>query len=37
MLVIQKEYVKGIQKDFDGSKIQYSDEYYEITGIERQD
>ena len=28
------EYVKGIQKDFDGSKIQYSDEYYEVTGIE---
>ena len=23
-----------IQKDFDGSKIQYSDEYYEVTGIE---
>jgi len=28
------EYVKAIQKDFDGSKIQYSDEYYEMTGIE---
>ena len=28
------EYVKSIQKDFDGSKIQYSDEYYEVTGIE---
>ena len=28
-------YVKGIQKDFDGSKIEYSDEYYEILGIER--
>ena len=27
------EYVKSIQKDFDGSKIQYSDEYYEVTGI----
>ena len=24
-----------IQKDFDGSKIKYSDEYYEILGIER--
>ena len=22
------------KKDFDGSKIQYSDEYYEVTGIE---
>lgn len=29
------EYVKAIQKDFDGSKIQYSDEYYEVTGIEK--
>ena len=28
-------YVKEIQKDFDGSKIEYSDEYYEILGIER--
>lgn len=28
-------YVKEIQKDFDGSKIEYSDEYYEIQGIER--
>jgi len=28
------EYVKAIQKDFDYSKIQYSDEYYEVTGIE---
>ena len=28
------EYVKSIQKDFDGSNIQYSDEYYEVTGIE---
>lgn len=28
------EYVKSIQKGFDGSKIQYSDEYYEVTGIE---
>ena len=28
------EYVKAIQKDFDGSKIQYSDEYFEVTGIE---
>ena len=26
------EYVKAIQKDFDGSKIQYSNEYYEVTG-----
>ena len=28
------EYVKAIQKDFDESKIQYSDEYYEVTGRE---
>lgn len=28
------EYVKAIQKDFDDSKIQYSDEYYEVTGRE---
>lgn len=28
------EYVKSIQKEFDDSKIQYSDEYYEVTGLE---
>ena len=28
------EYVKAIQKDFDGSKVQYSDDYFEVTGIE---
>ncbi len=28
------EYVKSIQKGFDDSKIQYSDEYYDVTGIE---
>lgn len=28
------EYVKSIQKDFDGGRIQYSDEYYDVTGIE---
>lgn len=28
------EYVKAIQTDFDDSKIQYRDEYYEMTGIE---
>ncbi len=28
-------YVKELQKDFDGSLIEYSDEYYEILGIER--
>ncbi|MCI8739523.1 MAG: hypothetical protein HFG10_05370 [Oscillibacter sp.] len=28
------EYVKAMQKDFDGSNIQYSDEYFEVTGIE---
>ena len=27
------EYVKNIQKDFDDSKIKYSDEYYDIKGI----
>ena len=26
------EYVKAIQKDFDGSKIQYSDEYFAPAG-----
>ena len=29
------EYIKEIQKDFDGSKIQYSDEYYDVLGIEK--
>ena len=29
------EYVKNIQKDFDDSKIKYSDEYYDIKGIEK--
>ncbi len=28
------EYVKAVQKDFDGSNIQYRDEYYEATGLE---
>lgn len=28
-------YVKELQKDFDASKIEYSDEYYEILGIEK--
>lgn len=28
------EYVKAVQKDFDGSRIRYRDEYYEVTGIE---
>ena len=28
------EYVKAIQKNFDGSKIRYSDEYFEMTGTE---
>jgi len=27
------EYVKSIQKNFDYSEIQYSDEYYDVTGI----
>lgn len=29
------EYVKSIQKEFDNSRIQYSDEYYDVTGIEK--
>jgi len=28
------EYVKSIQKDFDDSKIRFSDEYYDAAGIE---
>ena len=28
-------YVKALQAGFDGSKIQYSDEYYDCTGLER--
>lgn len=29
------DYVKNIQVDFDGRKIEYSDEYYDVMGIER--
>ena len=29
------EYVKEVQKNFDSSKIEYSDEYYDVLGIER--
>ena len=29
------EYVRELQSDFDYSKIEYSDEYYEVLGIER--
>lgn len=29
------EYVKKLQSDFDYSKIQFSDEYYDVLGIER--
>ena len=29
------EYVKAIQSDFDESRIQYRDEYYDVLGIER--
>lgn len=29
------EYVKELQKDFDMNLIQYSDEYYDVLGIER--
>ena len=28
------EYVKAIQRDFDGSRIRYGDEYFEVTGME---
>ena len=28
------EYVKSVQKGFDDSRMQYSDEYYDVTGIE---
>lgn len=28
------EYVKSVQKGFNDSRIQYSDEYYDVTGIE---
>lgn len=31
------EYVKKIQKEFDGSKIIFSNEYYAILGLERPD
>lgn len=29
------EYVKTIQKDFDDSNIKFSDEYYDVLGIEK--
>ena len=29
------EYVKALQAGFDDSKISYSDEYYDVLGIER--
>lgn len=29
------EYVKAVQANFDGSKIKYSDEYYDALGIDR--
>lgn len=29
------EYIKEVQNGFDGSKIQYSDEYYDVLGSER--
>ena len=29
------EYVKALQADFDGSKIQYRDAYYDVLGIPR--
>ena len=31
------EYVKSIQKEFDDSKIIYSDEYYDTLGMDRPD
>lgn len=29
------EYVKSVQKEFDDSRVKYSDEYYDIKGIEK--
>ena len=29
------EYVKALQADFDGSKIRYGGEYYDVLGLER--
>ena len=29
------EYVKALQAEFDDGKVQYSDEYYDVLGIER--
>ena len=29
------DYVKALQAGFDDSKIPYSDEYYDVLGIER--
>lgn len=29
------EYVKALQANFDGGRIQYNDEYYDVLGIER--
>lgn len=31
------EYVKSLQAEFDDSLVRYSDEYYEVLGIERED
>ncbi|MBQ5782052.1 MAG: hypothetical protein IIV99_01535 [Oscillospiraceae bacterium] len=30
------EYVKAVQAGFDGSHIEYSDEYYDVLGLERE-
>lgn len=30
------DYVKGLQAGFDGSKIEFSDEYYDVLGIEKE-
>lgn len=29
------EYVKAVQRNFNGSNIQYRDEYFDVTGLER--
>lgn len=29
------EYVKAIQRDFDDSNIKFSDDYYDVLGIEK--
>ena len=35
-LTVREEYVKELQSHFDNSGIEYSDEYYDVLGIERE-